>query len=146
MHVINYMKILTFTLIFLAVTAGMSMGASTGSDGRVEWRERGKFELGVNPIDFAFSLDGKYAFILTEENTVAVYDRKGTLQGKIPVAPGVSSIDISPQGEFLYLVDTEKKNSTIISVDFVFKFNITDAPFKGLEDAPVTIAVFSDFQ
>jgi len=34
----------------------------------------------------------------------------------------------------------------ILVIDFIQKINISSSPFKGPTDAPVMIAVFSDFQ
>jgi hypothetical protein len=34
----------------------------------------------------------------------------------------------------------------VIALDFIRKINATGSPSKGRTDAPVTVAVFSDFQ
>lgn len=142
----------TFQLItaaaLLMLTASLA-GASTppdGSDGSLEWRQVNSLQLPAKARDFVYSLDGKYAFVLTEDQRVLVYDLKGNLLGSIPVDAGVSAIDLAPRGQLLYLVDTEKNMTSTLAIDFIVNVDITNAAFKGPVDAPVTIVVFSDFQ
>jgi hypothetical protein len=75
-----------------------------------------------------------------------VYDAAGSLQGKIPVDKGVNAIAIDPLGQYLHLSDGENITFSTIAIDYVLKINTTGAPTKGKLDAPITIAVFSDFQ
>lgn len=58
----------------------------------------------------------------------------------------MSGIDIDPQGNFIYLIDSSQKTTSTLAVDFVIEVSEANAPFKGDVNAPVTIAVFSDFQ
>lgn len=119
---------------------------TSGKDGKVEWLEVSKIELPDNPVDIARTLDGKLSFILTDKAKVLIYDARGVLQGSIPVDDGVSGIDIDPQGNFIYLIDSSQKVTSTLAVDFVVEISEANAPFKGDVNAPVTIAVFSDFQ
>lgn len=129
----------TATPNFAAVTGG-------GQDNRVEWKPAMELKLPEKAKDFAYSLDGKYAFVLAESNQVLVYDQNGELQGRIPVDAGVSDIAIAPLGQFLYLLDSNKNILSALAVDFMFDINTAGSPFKGAADAPVAIAVFSDFE
>ena len=132
-------------LLLITISAHASAPPS-GSDGSLEWRTLGSLELPTEAIDFVNSLDGKYTFILTRDHKVLVYDNKGNLQGSIPVEAGVSGLDIAPQGQLLYLIDTEKNKTTTLAIDFRVDIDTTYSAFKGNIDAPVTIVVFSDFQ
>jgi hypothetical protein len=135
------------TVLFLsAAPLLVASTPSSGTDGRVEWKEVNSIPIPAQAIDFVYSLDGKYVFILMQNQRVLVYDQKGDLQGSIPVGQGVSAIDIAPQGQLLYLIDTEKNLTTTLTIDFVAFINTTESAYKGNIDAPVTIAVFSDFQ
>ena len=124
---------------FTAATAG-------GKDDRVEWKPAMDLKLTDKPKDFAYSLDGKYTFILTENKRVAVYDQKGELQGRIPVDEGVSSIGVAPLGQFLYLLDSDKNVLSSLAIDFTVDIDMTGSPFRGAAEAPVVVAVFSDFE
>jgi DNA-binding beta-propeller fold protein YncE len=140
-------RILMFALLLmLATQIATAAMQPKGADQKLEWETVRTFPLGGKPIDIAHSLDGKYAFVLTESNSVMVYDTAGSLQGRIPVDPGVNSITIDPMGQFLHLGDSENKTFSTIAIDYVLTINTIGAPTKGMLDAPITVAVFSDFQ
>lgn len=132
--------------IILSMNNCFATAMTSGKNGKVEWRQLRKIQLPYNPIDIAHTLDGKLSFILTDNGRVLIYDARGILQGSIPVDEGVSAIDTDSQGNYIYLVDSSQKITSTIAVDFVVDISSTDAPFKGDVNAPVTIAVFSDFQ
>lgn len=146
MNSINRITTAIILLVIFAATPLYSAVQDRGSNGSLEWRTLGTLKLPTEAIDFVNSLDGKYTFILTRDHKVLVYDQKGNLQGSIPVAAGVSGLDIAPQGQLLYLIDTEKNQTTTLAIDFVVDIDTTNSAFKGEIDAPVTIVVFSDFQ
>jgi DNA-binding beta-propeller fold protein YncE len=133
----------------IALLTATSTNASTpasGSDGSLEWRTLTSMDLPAKALHFKRSLDGKYLFVLTEDHRVLVYDQRNTLQGSIPVDPGVTDLDIAPQGQLLYLIDTEKQVTTTLAIDFVVDIDTSNSAYKGNIDAPVTVVVFSDFQ
>lgn len=145
----NLYKIVVAAATFLVLSATTALIASTpssGTDGSIEWKEVNSIQIPAKAIDFVYSLDGKYTFILMQNQRVLVYDQKGDLQGSIPVEAGVTAIDIAPQGQLLYLIDTEKNLTSTLTINFVVNILTTDSAFKGNIDAPVTIVVFSDFQ
>ncbi len=143
-----------FRNVALSAVAGTLLIAGTvhasaplkGSDGSLEWRTLSSMELPAKALHFKRSLDGKYLFVLTEDQRVLVYDQQGNLQGSIPVDPGVTDLEIAPQGQLLYLIDTEKQVTSTMAIDFIVDIDVTNSAFKGEIDAPVTIVVFSDFQ
>ncbi len=134
---------LLFTFSSQLATAAM---LPKGADKKLQWEIVRKFNMADKPVDIAHSLDGKYAFVLTEQHVVTVYDQAGVLQGSIPVEQGVNAIAIDPQGQFLHLSDSSNNTYYTLALDFVLKINSANAPTKGDMKAPVTIAVFSDFQ
>lgn len=141
-------RYLLAALLCLALTsqAAVAQLQRKGADKKVEWELVRELDVVGKPVDIAHSLDGKYAFILTEESQVLVYDAEGALQGAIPVDAGVSAITLDPLGTYLHLSDKDQKKFYTLAIDFTLKINSANAPVKGRVDAPVTIAVFSDFQ
>ena len=117
-----------------------------GTSQNLEWQEVRKFDLESKPVDIAHSLDGKFAFVLTQANTIQVYDALGEIQGTIPVEKGVNSIALDPRGQFLHLSNSDSSTFSTLAIDFIQKINVANSPTKGKMDAPVAIAVFSDFQ
>jgi len=104
------------------------------------------WQLPEKPLDIVYSLDGKKVFILTDQEQVLVYKASGQLLGSIDVEKGVSAIDIAPRGEKLFLINQKNNSFTDISVDFVVSVDVAGSPFVGNTNAPVTIAVFTDFE
>lgn len=145
----KYLKFIIPSVASLMVAFSSPTFAVTypsGQDDRVQWKQLGDLQLPSKPLDFAYSLDGNYAFILTSNKEILVYNQQGKLQGRIPVDEGVSAIDIAPLGQFIYLIDNKDNRLATLSVDFVFDIDTSASPIKGTPDAPVTIAVFSDFE
>ena len=133
-------------IALLMLTSTNASTPASGSDGSLEWRTLTSMDLPAKALHFKRSLDGKYLFVLTEDHRVLVYDQRNTLQGSIPVDPGVTDLDIAPQGQLLYLIDTEKQVTTTLAIDFVVDIDTSNSAYKGNIDAPVTVVVFSDFQ
>ena len=145
----NLFNIVSAFITFVVISAATPLIATTpssGTDGSLEWKQLNSLQIPAKAIDFVNSLDGKYVFILTQDHRVLVYDQRGNLQGSIPVEEGVSAIDIAPQGQLLYLIDTEKDLTSTLAINFIVKINTEDSAYKGNVDAPVAIVVFSDFQ
>lgn len=113
---------------------------------KIQWEIEKNWKLPATPIDIVHSLDGKRVFILTKNQQVLVYETNGDLVGEIPVNKGVSSIDIAPRGEKLYLINQADNSFTDLALSFFAKIDVTGSPFLGKENAPVTIAVFTDFE
>ena len=134
-------------LLMLSFSAGSAYAAADASSSPgVQWQVENSWKLPAKPIDLVYSLDGQRVFILTDQQQVLVYGADGSLHGKIDVKKGVSAIDIAPRGERLYLLNNNDNSFTDLSVDFVVNIDVTGSPFVGRADAPVTIAVFTDFQ
>jgi protein-disulfide isomerase len=128
-------------------TANPSVSATyTGKDNRLEWTQQESWSTSGKPLDLVRSLDGKYTFILNDQQQIVIYDQQGKIQGQIPVSKGVQAIDIAPQGESLYLIDQDASSFTSIAIDFVLDIDTTGSPVKGDPQSPVSIVVFTDFQ
>ncbi|SDP10500.1 YncE family protein [Desulforhopalus singaporensis] len=132
-------------LLFASSGAANSVPDS-GQDNMIQWDTQAQWAIKGNPIDMVHSLDGKLVYILNDSNQVQIYNTAGKLQGTIPVDDGVSAIDIAAKGEKLYLTNKATSTFQAISVYFVHNIDITGSPIHGPADAPVTIAVFSDFE
>jgi len=132
--------------LILAASAHAITAAPEGQDQRVEWKVTKSWPTESKTLDMVYSLDGKYVYILNDKQQVQIFNREGQLQGNIPIEKGVSAIDISPQGESLYLINNVKNTFSSISVSFVVDVGAGDSPFEGPANAPVTLTVFTDFE
>lgn len=136
-------KTLTFgalILLPLLVTPMPSQGSSIDATIVRDWK------LDAKPIDMVHTLDNKRVFILGDDSNVHVFTADGIKQGVIKVDKGVTAIDIAPRGEMLYLTNSANNTFTSLTVSFTTSIDITGSPFLGNENAPVVLALFSDFQ
>lgn len=98
------------------------------------------------PIDVIVSADGRTTFVLTDNGYLLVYDNRGELTESIEIGSHIDGIDLDPGGERLYATSRQNKTVEIIQLSFIKKINTNGSKFKGPADAPITIAVFSEFQ
>jgi len=121
------------------------VGTAAGSFANVEWGFEHTFQMDQSPLDVAVSPDGKHIFVLTESG-IFIYSQDGKLEDKIDVGYPVDQMKIGPGGKQLFI--TSKKNKTVqaVTIDFIVDIKVSGSPYKGGQDAPVVIAVFSDFQ
>ena len=134
---ISIMQIAILSLFFLSVSTSLA---------EVDWNIEKTIQTGDAPLDVATTSDGKMTFVLTKGGSVLIYNQDGSLKDKIPVGNKSDSIEVSPKGDRLFLSNEKNKTVQIISLSFTVKIDTAGAPFKGNKNAPVTIAVFSDFQ
>ncbi len=127
-------------------TSSAFAAADAKGTGKVLWHVEKNWEIPNKPLDIVYALDGKRVFILTDQAKVSIYTAEGTLLGNIDVDKGVTAIDIAPRGEKLYLINQKDNSFTDLSVDFVVNINTEGSPYLGNANAPVTIAVFTDFE
>jgi len=122
--------------------------AMTGQNGsaEVEGDIQSTLKLSETPLDVAVALNGKWIFVLTQSGSVQIYSPDGRLEGQIAVAGQADGIRVGPREDLLLLTSRADKTIQIVTLDFIRPINVTGSPFKGPADAPVVIAVFSDFE
>ena len=123
----------------------ITSGAATSAPALIAEKNK-SWQIPYKPVDLVQSVDGKMLFVLTENSRVLIYETSGVLKGSLQVDKGVTAIDTDARGENILLIDGEKNTFTSISVDFVVEIDTAGSPFLGSENAPVTIAVFTDFE
>ena len=131
-------------LTVLIVSAFLILPAAEAAD--IEWNVLQTLNLKESPVDIAFS---------TSRNKILVLTRKGELQVFEPDGRSVASLEVGKEFDRLYhiqgsdvvlLSGKNNKTAKIIELSFIEQIKTAGAPFKGTENAPVVIAVFSDFE
>jgi thiol-disulfide isomerase/thioredoxin len=114
--------------------------------GRVEMSAQRHLDVTEGIRDVAVSHNGKWIYVLTPKGEVLIYSGSGQFDDRIEVGKAVDSIQVGPTEETLVLTSSTENRIRIMLLDFIKKINIAGSPFKGREDAPVVITVFSEFQ
>jgi len=112
----------------------------------VEWQVQQTLTLDAAPLDMAVSPDGRYIYVLAADGAIFIYAADGTLLDTIALGQPVDRFQIDPSGERLLVTNRNNKTLQVIALEFIRRINTSGSPFKGPADAPVVIAVFSDFQ
>ena len=108
--------------------------------------EQKEMSLSGEALDLAVSTDGRWTFVLTKGGEVAVYGISGNLVQVMKVDKGFDRMEYSPAGNKLLLSGAGKQKLKILTLSMLYELDYKGSPFKGPADAPVTIAVFNDFQ
>ena len=116
------------------------------SSGLVDWDVKKTLKIEKTPVDVAVSLNGRWVFVLTAQGSILIYSGDGRLEDEIAVGKHVDGIKVGPEQDILLLTSRKNKTVEILVLDFIQNIDVSNSPFKGPVDAPVTIAVFSDFQ
>jgi hypothetical protein len=122
------------------------LAATTAAQAAVDARVVHTLELTTQPVDLAIPGNGRYIYVLTADAKLQVFSGNGQLRDTVPVDPGVDRIQPGPREDLLYLVDSTHNRIQVLFLDFIQEIPEAGSPIRGSADAPVTVAVFTDFQ
>jgi hypothetical protein len=134
------------TTLVLAMVVMLYPSSPLLASNTVELSLENTLQLETAAVDVASSSDGSRIFVLTDQGQVIVYSSQGEIQGQLDVGPDVDQIKAAPKGDSILLNSRKNKTVQVVSLDFIQQIDATGSPFKGRPDAPVTVAVFTDFQ
>jgi hypothetical protein len=112
----------------------------------LEWRIIKDLDLKTTPLDVAPSADGKWLLILTPGEILVYSFPEGKITDRIPVDKDFDKIASLPRADMFTIASSTKKTLQIIVFEAVYKIDVTGLPFKGPQDASVTVVVFDDYQ
>jgi len=112
----------------------------------VEWRVQKTLRIEGAPIDITISRDGSRFFVLTDRGVIRVYDANGGLDGELEVGRHVDQIEIGPREDLMFAGSRGEKTVELLEIDYIQKIDVNGSPSRGPADAPVVVAVFSEFQ
>ena len=102
--------------------------------------------LPTAPVDIAQSVSDGRLFVLLEGGDVQIFAANGQKQESFNVGAGVTSMEVSPDGQRLYLGNSKGKELQFVEISIVQQLPVNSSAVKGAENAPVTITLFDDFQ
>ncbi|MCB2214791.1 DsbA family protein [Desulfofustis glycolicus] len=129
-------------LLLPTISSAAAQSAPTG----LIFEQTSQWQLPQKPLDLVQSVDGKYLFVLTDQQSVLIYETNGQFKGSVPVDKGVSAIDTDARGENILLINNKDNTFSSIAIDFVVDIDVDGSPTKGNPEAPVTLTVFTDFE
>lgn len=133
------MRYLILALLILAA------GTSPAYSGVVKLQELATLQLQSTPRQVTSTPDGRRVYVLTEDAQILIYALGGTLQGTLDVDPAIDQI--TPLGpQHLLLQKSGKKQAVVAMLEISQQIDTSSSPILGNPDAPVTIAVFDDFE
>jgi len=131
--------------IFLIIlTSWVSASQIVHAD--VDWAIIKQINLGAKPLDIAASGDGKSIFILVPGEILIYSISEDRVTNRIPIDKDFDRITHSEKTNTLILTSSSSKRLKIIQGEPIHKIDLSGLPFKGPADAPVTVAVFDDYQ
>ena len=98
------------------------------------------------PVDIAQSVSDGRLFVLLDGGDVQIFSPDGQKQERFNVGSNVTSLEVSPDGQRLYLGNTKSNELQFVEISFVQQLPVNNSAVKGAKNAPVTITVFDDFQ
>jgi len=113
-----------------------------------EWSPAKQLNLEAAPVDLSISADGQWMFILTPDQVLIYSPSTEKVITRIPVEGAFDKLTHFSEDTSLTLVLSSSSDKTlkIIHLDIDHDISISGLPHKGPENAPVTIAIFNDYQ
>jgi thiol-disulfide isomerase/thioredoxin len=130
--------------ISLVVISCSLVPQTFGAD--IDWRVIKQVSLNDPPIDITTSPDGSYVFILTS-GAILVYSRADDkIVNRIPIDKAFDRISFSTSTNEFVLVNTTLKTIDFIKIYPISQVNMDGLAFVGPPNAPVTVAIFDNYQ
>ena len=139
----RFFYFISLSLIALFVVSGAFVGPVSAE---LEWTFRKQVPLTSAPLDNAVSADGKSLYILSAGEILVYSLAQNKTINTIPIESEYDRISVSPKGNSLIVTSSTAKSLKVIDLEYIYNIDISDLPLKGPADAPITIAVFSDYQ
>jgi len=133
-------------LIACAIFAVAALISPHIARAEVEWKVIKDLDLKKTPLDVAPSLDGKWLYVLTPGEVVIYSFVDGTITDRISVDKSFDKIASLPRPDALVVSSSAKKSLQIVLLERSYRIDVTGSPFRGPQEAPVTIVVFDDYQ
>jgi hypothetical protein len=137
-------KLIMLVLVLLVAVAWTSFPKVVQAE--VEWKVFRSLDLKAAPLDVAASMDGQRLFVLTPGEILVYSIGEGKITDQIPVDQEFDRIVSIPRGDTLTISSSKKKLLQVVMLETILKIDVSGLPFKGPKDAPVTIAIYDDYQ
>ena len=129
---------------FTALLLTLALTAPGFAD--MQWSVIKTLKIEDQPLDFAYSTSRRQVYVLTDRGDLLIYELDGRLTDTVPVGKEFDRLKHIQGSDVVFLSSRNDKTIKVIELDYVQNIDVSGAPIKGPENAPVVIALFSDFQ
>ena len=129
-----------------AYAALLVIGMQSPAQAAFEWKEVRALPIEGQALATAASADGQWLYVLTPGEVLIYALGDYRIESRIPIDAAIDQLIYSPTTNSLILSGKTSKVIRVIQLEQVHAFTYEGLAFKGPENAPVTIAVFSDYQ
>jgi protein-disulfide isomerase len=144
-HILKREVVMTKRYRVVLLMLGFILTAvAVGAEMQVELNKRQP--LDKTPLDIAQSVSDGRLFVLLEGGTVQILSADGQIQERFQADPDVTTLEVSPDGQRLYLGNAKRNELQFVELLNVYDLPVNNSAIKGPVDAPVTVMVFDDFQ
>ena len=112
----------------------------------LEWKDAMNLSFDLPVLDVSEFPNGKHLFILTPEEILIYSIPDEKVEQRIPLDRVYDRIIHSSKNNTLILSSQTEKKVKIVQLEIVHNIDISGLPFLGTDNAPVLLAVFSDYQ
>jgi len=137
MRIKSLVAILTLSTLLLSSSTGFA---------EIEWNVLQTLNLKEPPVDIAFSTSRNKILVLTEKGNLQIFEPDGQQIANLDVGKGFNRLYHVQGSDVVLLSGQNNKTAKIVELSFIEQINTIGAPFLGADNAPVVIAVFSDFE
>ena len=130
----------------IAFFVSMAVFAAPGFGAQAEWKVFQTLDFEYEPVDMVVAAEKRLVYILNDHGEILIYAFNGRLKGTLNVGRDVYRIKAGPRDDMLFLLRKGSASIQSITISVTEDIEIQGSPFKGAANAPVTVAVFSDFQ
>jgi hypothetical protein len=138
----NKIVMLVLILMVSLVIAANGLAATVG----VEATMVKQLTIDKPPLDVETSTDGKLMFVLVPGEVLIYSDLGGQPINRIAVDNSFDSMAFAEKLDLLILSSNSNQKVDMVRIDLISKVITDGSPYRGKADAPVTIAVFDDYQ
>jgi hypothetical protein len=118
--------------------------AASVAHASVEWTLKSQLNFEASPLQMVPAADGKTVFVLIPGKILiySVPDKK--VVDFVPVDRKFDRLTVSGKDKVFILASSKDSSISVYEIKKVL--NLSGHDFKGPQDAPVVVAVFSDYQ
>lgn len=110
----------------------------------VEWTLKNQINLEASPIEMVSAADGKTVYVLVPGKILVFSLAENRVVDFMPVDRKYDHFTVAGKGKSFLLSSSKDKSMSVFEMKRTL--DLSGLPYKGPPDAPVVVAVFSDYQ